>query len=206
MTLSLLLTGCTYILGWNDGLKANLSRNPEPISFKNLLKPTITPTPTQKNTQSTSQAKSTQNSSAWGKTVKIDEHTSASRFAADDHMSTPSELFAAMNAYRSAHGVQTVSSNGTLCSIAQNRANEQVANGSLDSHAGFPKYAHSQTEFNDMAEVLFGGIQPVSGVHVVEWGWDTSLTGHKEAIQNPKWTHGCAGIAGYYAVFIFGSN
>ena len=57
-----------------------------------------------------------------------------------------------------------------------------------------------------MGEVIFGGGQPVSGVHIVEWGWDQSLTGHKEAISDPKWSDGCAGIAGYFAVYVFGKR
>lgn len=192
----------------NDLPETNLAVVSTPSPYKNQLEPTITSTPHPMQGKSLSKIPPSNSSQSdeWGKTVKLDEHTSASRFAPDDHMSTSPELFSAMNAYRSSHGVQQVNSNGTLCSIAQSRASEQVANGGLDSHAGFSKYAHSQTEFNNMSEVLFGGTQPVSGVHVVEWGWDTSVTGHREAISNPNWTHGCAGIAGYFAVFIFGTN
>lgn len=125
---------------------------------------------------------------------------------ADPSMSTADELFSAMNDYRKSHAVQQVNKNDLLCSIAQNRANEQLANGKLDGHLGFGKYAKDQTEFSQMGEVLFGGVQPQYGVHIVEYGWDRSLTGHKEAIQDPSWNYGCGGIAGYYAVFIFGTK
>jgi hypothetical protein len=137
---------------------------------------------------------------------KVDDQVTKIALPPDPRMSTPDELFEAMNNYRRAHNVQTLTKNDLLCSIAQNRANEQLANGGLDGHAGFDKYAENQNEFPRMGEVLFGGVQPQYGVHIVEYGWDRSLTGHKEAIQNPSWNHGCGGIAGYYAVFIFGSK
>ena len=137
---------------------------------------------------------------------KVDDHITKISLPPDPRMSTSEELFIAMNDYRKAHGVQALTKNDSLCSIAQNRANEQLANGDLDNHAGFDKYAQNQEEFYRMGEVLFGGAQPQYGVHIIEYGWDRSLTGHKEAIQNPAWNHGCGGIAGYFAVFIFGSK
>ena len=124
----------------------------------------------------------------------------------DDHMSTPEELFNAVNAYRRSQALPELQSNGTLCSIAQNRAKELQELGKLDNHAGMDKYAHGQQEFDSMSEVLYGGVQPQSGTHIVEWGWDRSLTGHRDALQNRSYTHGCAGIAGYFAVFIFGGG
>ncbi|MEK9176286.1 MAG: hypothetical protein AAB520_02465 [Patescibacteria group bacterium] len=138
--------------------------------------------------------------------VKVDDHITKISLPSDSSMSTPDELFNAMNSYRGAHGVSILLKSDTLCSIAQKRADEQLVNGDLDNHAGFSKYAEGQNEFSRMGEVLFGGAQPQYGVHIVEYGWDRSLTGHKEAIQDPSWQYGCAGIAGYYAVFIFGTH
>ena len=137
---------------------------------------------------------------------KVDEHVTKISIPRDPRMSTADELFSAMNDYRRAHNIPTIAKNDLLCSIAQNRANEQLANEDLDNHAGFDKYAQNQDEFSRMGEVLFGGGQPQYGVHIIEYGWDRSLTGHKEAIQNPVWTHGCGGVAGYFAVFIFASK
>jgi uncharacterized protein YkwD len=142
----------------------------------------------------------------WGKEVKLDNNTSASRFAPDDHMSTVSELNQAMNNYRQNLGLPMLNFDTVLCNIAQQRANELQALGKLDNHAGFSDFAHNQQSFNSIAEVLFGGVEQVSGVHIVEWGWAQSLTGHKEAIDDPNWHDGCAGIAGYFAVFEFGSR
>ncbi len=137
---------------------------------------------------------------------KVNDQVTKVALPPDPRMSTSDELFEAMNNYRKAHSVQTLTKNDLLCSIAQNRANEQLANGELDGHAGFEKYAKDQNEFSTMGEVLFGGAQPQYGVHIIEYGWDRSLTGHKEAIQDPSWQYGCGGIAGYFAVFIFGSK
>lgn len=137
---------------------------------------------------------------------KVDEHLTKIALPPDSRMSTADELFEAMNNYRIAHSVQILQKSDLLCSIAQNRASEQVANGGLDGHAGFEKYAEDQQEFSTMGEVLFGGAQPQYGVHIVEYGWDRSLTGHKEEIQNPSWQYGCGAVAGYFAVFIFVSK
>lgn len=137
---------------------------------------------------------------------KVDEHLTKIALPPDPRMSNADELFEAMNNYRKAHNVQIIQKSDLLCGIAKNRADEQLANGKLDGHAGFEKYAKDQQEFSTMGEVLFGGVQPQYGVHIVEYGWDRSLTGHKEAIQDPSWNHGCGDIAGYFAVFIFGTR
>lgn len=135
---------------------------------------------------------------------KVDEHTTVTWLPPDDRMSTAEELFTAVNNYRRTHGIAEVARNDTLCSIAQKRADEQQALGTIDGHAGFAKYAQEQREFSYLTEVLFGGQQPQSGVHIVEYGWDQSLTGHREAIQDRSMSHGCGGVAGYFAAFIFG--
>lgn len=136
---------------------------------------------------------------------KVDEHVTEFSVPTNDQMSTRSELFDAVNSYRRSHNLTTLTSNTTICDIAQKRAEEQTANGGLDNHAGFNKYGQSQNEFSHLGEVLYGG-QPLSGVHIVEFGWDRSLTGHKEALQNPDWQIGCGGISGYYAAFVFANN
>lgn len=137
---------------------------------------------------------------------KVNEHETALSMPPDPRMSTQDELFDAINQYRKANGINEVQKSDALCTIAQKRADEQLANGALDDHAGFDKYVNGQNEFSTMGEVLFGGNQPEYGVHIVEFGWARSLTGHREAIRDTNWQYGCGGIAGYYAVFIFGTH
>lgn len=124
----------------------------------------------------------------------------------DDHMSTSDELFIAVNNYRISHNIGTLIKHGTLCGIAEARANEQLALGDLDDHNGFGKYVDAQRDFRYVQELLFGGKKPISGVHIVEYGWDRSLTGHQDGLQDRTMTYGCAGIAGYFAVLIMGGN
>ncbi len=140
------------------------------------------------------------------KREKVDEHTTVTWLPPDDRMATPEELFLAVNSYRRTHEVAEVAKSDTLCTIAQKRADEQRALGKIDGHAGFAKYAQEQREFSYVTEVLFGSDQPQSGVHIVEYGWDQSLTGHREAIQDRSMTHGCGGVAGSFAAFIFGTR
>jgi|GEM_PF-2523457 len=136
---------------------------------------------------------------------KVDEHMTEFSVPVNDTMASKQELFDAVNSYRRSHNLNTLTSNSTICDIAQKRAQEQLDNGALDNHAGFGKYGESQNEFSHLGEVLYGG-QPLSGVHIVEFGWDRSLTGHREALQNPSWQIGCGGIAGVFAAFVFANN
>lgn len=169
----------------------------------------LSPTPTIRVQVTISQnekyAKSNSNQK-YGETIKFDDKTSLGRFASDANMSTSSELQEAMNTFRKSHGLPTLNPHPTLCRIAQVRANQLVKHGSLDYHAGFSDLAHSQPDFDSMAEVIFGGVNKVSGIHIVEWGWAQSLTGHKETISDPIYHDGCASVAGLFAVFVFGSN
>lgn len=139
---------------------------------------------------------------------KIDEKTTRCNNAPDSRMSTPEELFQAVNQYRIIHNLNPVQKDDTLCYIAQSRANEMQKVGQLDEHEGLKKYFDEQEVIQNIGEVMYGSSdgpgQPILGVHIVEWGWDRSVTGHKEALQDSKWQYGCAGIAGYIAVFEFG--
>lgn len=121
-----------------------------------------------------------------------------------DHIATVGELFAAVNEYRGKRNLPILKTNSFLCDIAEKRAREVLALGDLD-HSGLSKYTESQHEFSLMGEILFTSPYPQSGAHIVEMGWDKSTTGHKEELQNPDYTRGCAGISGYYAVFVFGA-
>ena len=165
----------------------------------------LTPTPTSKPTTKPAVKTNEPTANPW-LVEKIDEKTTDARMPRDERMATADELFTAINNYRTSHGVGSVEKHQTLCNIAQTRANQLLELGELDSHAGMKSLAKSQLDFDNMGEILQGGVQPNLAVHLVEWGWGRSLTGHKESMLDRKWTHGCGGIAGYFSVFIFGSN
>lgn len=211
----ILVLGCISVLVYDYQKLANRSSTPiisTPVSSdasagasltENIGASPIVPVVT------TIQAKkiiqNTQKAVDWSCEV-LDDKTTACAHPADSRMSTSEELFVAVNEYRKAHGIGTLEKNDLLCSIAQNRANEQLSYGSLDSHAGFEKYARNQTDFDAMGEILYGGVQNQLGVHIVEWGWARSQTGHKESLEDRKWQNGCGGVAGLFAVFIFGKR
>lgn len=115
-------------------------------------------------------------------------------------------LLSAVNAFRSKNGLGALSSDSILCSIAQSRANENAALGSLDNHAGFDNYFKGQTEFKGMGENLHWATYSETATEIVENGWAKS-SGHRENMLNSKWQYGCGGQAGtYFAFFIFASK
>lgn len=186
---------------------SSLETTPTPVpSVLPTPKPTKQNLPSNTNMPSTQWKKSSDNWEEQWKVEKIDDITTDSRFPADDRMGTPEELFVAINSYRSAHTISQVQKHDTLCRIAQTRANQLFELGELDQHAGMDSLAHSQQDFDNMGEVISGGTQNELAVHTVEWGWGRSQTGHKESVLNPKWTHGCGGVAGLFSVFVFGKH
>lgn len=114
---------------------------------------------------------------------------------------THGQIFAAINSYRQEHGLLQISQNTTLCSIAQTRAKQQSESGHLN-HDGFDAIAHSQTEFHHIAEILQWFPEQKDATYLVYTGWDGSAP-HRSVMLDSSWTHGCAGVSGYYSVFIF---
>ncbi len=116
------------------------------------------------------------------------------------------DLLSAVNAFRSKNGLGALSSNSTLCSIAQSRVSENATLGQLDNHAGFEKYFKGQAEFKGMGENLHWATYTETPTEIVENGWANS-PGHKTNMLDSKWQYGCGGQAGsYYASFIFATK
>jgi len=116
------------------------------------------------------------------------------------------DLSSAVNAFRSKNGLGALLSDNTLCSIAQNRINENAALGQLDNHAGLDKYFRGQAEFKSMGENLHWATYSETATEIVENGWAKS-PGHLANMLDSKWQYGCGGQAGsYFASFIFGSK
>ena len=81
----------------------------------------------------------------------------------------------------------------------------------LDAHAGFERdgdsgYLFEVTGFNAVAENLAYWPSAEYPNQVIEWGWDTSTEGHREAQLSDEYSHAClAGGDGFY-VAIFARN
>lgn len=196
------------LVGLNLYLDQFLVQNANTVKNELVIAPSLTQAPSLA-TATPSQAAPVVKGQAplpdWSVT-KLDDKTTLLGYPADSRMATSEELFVEMNNYRTSHGVGAVSKHSTLCDIAQKRADELQALGKLDYHAGMDKYAYGQKDFNNLDEIIGGGVQPNLAVHIIEWGWGRSETGHKQAMEKPQWTHGCGGISGYFHVFIFGAN
>ena len=120
--------------------------------------------------------------------------------------SNSQDLLSAVNSFRNKNGLGRLSSSNTLCSIAQNRVNENAALGQLDDHAGFDKYFKGQTEFKGMGENLHWATYRETAEEIIENGWANS-PGHKANMLDSKWQYGCGELAGtYFSSFIFASK
>jgi len=80
----------------------------------------------------------------------------------------------------------------------------------LDSHQGFSVdaqsgYAFDVTQTQKLAENLAYFPNAQTATQIIEWGWDTSTEGHREAQLSNDYSKACLwGEAGFY-VAIFGS-
>src|SRR3989344_4827153 len=112
-------------------------------------------------------------------------------------MATASELNTAQNNYRVNNGLNSLSINGELCTIATERAREVADN---FSHDGFEAAINRHNlQKSAVGENIASG--PLTAVQFVEWSWDKS-PGHRENMLG-DWNEGCAGVYDRFAVFIF---
>lgn len=136
---------------------------------------------------------------------------------------TNEEVFAALNTYRQTHGRVPVSEHPNLCEYAQKRVGDLIAFGGLDAHAGFAK------DFEDLNNLP----QPIkeypgssiaenlayqycknmttndsfiaqTGTALIEWCFDSSTAGHREAQLSPKYSKACVRSGNNMFVVIFG--
>jgi hypothetical protein len=133
------------------------------------------------------------------------------------------ELWQALIQYRQAHQKSDIGRDENLCRYARKRVQEHIDKMKttpqseypnpdkypLDAHAGFSAdastgYAFEVAGKNQLAENLAYWPTAKSPVHVIEWGWDTSTEGHREAQLSTQWSHACiSGNQGFY-VAIYG--
>src|SRR3990167_3191478 len=113
-----------------------------------------------------------------------------------NQMGTASELNVALNNYRVAHGLNALTIDNTLCSMAAERAVEISQN---FSHDGFEAAAERHNLHKSAGENIASG--PLTAVQFVEWSWDKS-PGHRANMLS-EWDEGCGGIFDRFAVYIF---
>lgn len=133
------------------------------------------------------------------------------------------EVWSALAEYRKAHKRTTLEMDENLCIYARKRVDEHVemfANRNkadypnqdkypLDAHEGFKRDGDSGLLFeiakrNLIAENLAYWPSAQYPNHVIEWGWDTSTEGHREAQLSDEYTHGCIADKDGFYVAIFG--
>ncbi|NCN83152.1 MAG: CAP domain-containing protein [Candidatus Pacebacteria bacterium] len=129
----------------------------------------------------------------------------------------------ALNEYRRAHGIPQLIENPLLCQYAQKRVGDLVAFGGLDGHAGFQK---DFSDLNNLPEVIQqypggrigenlayqhcrnmttgDGFVAETATALIEWCFDSSTKGHREAQLNPKFTATCTRHQDGLFVVIFG--
>jgi len=133
------------------------------------------------------------------------------------------ELWQAMTEYRRDHKVPDLTRDENLCTYARKRVQDQLSlyaekkpaesypvptKYPLDAHNGFQKdadngFVFEVTKRSMVAENLAYWPTATFAVHVIEWGWDTSTEGHKEAQLSTEYTAGClSGKQGFFvAIF-----
>lgn len=133
------------------------------------------------------------------------------------------EVLQALNDYRQAHGRSVLKTDEHLCTYAEKRAQDLERNGGLDNHAGFradfedpenPPAAIAAYDGYTFGENLAQqhcknmttgeGFVAETGTALIEWCFDSSTAGHREAQLSTEYTHACVRHrAGMYVV-IFG--
>lgn len=128
-----------------------------------------------------------------------------------------------LNQYRSDHTVAQLVENQLLCQYAQKRVGDLVAYGGLDNHEGFKRDTADLTNLPDALQQYSGGVigENLAYQHcrnmttgdsfiastpqqLIEWCFDSSTKGHREAQLNPNFTAACIRHSQGYFVVIFG--
>ncbi|MCA9369429.1 hypothetical protein KC721_03955, partial [Candidatus Woesebacteria bacterium] len=130
----------------------------------------------------------------------------------------------ALNAYRATHGVHELNLNSNLCTYAEKRANDLIAHGGLDNHAGF--IADFDAEEPPVGIADYGGgsfgenlasqycVNGTTGetifaehpTQLIEWCFDSSQKGHREAQLSKEYQDVCVRHGNNMYVVIFGHH
>lgn len=133
------------------------------------------------------------------------------------------EVINALNSYRLAHGVAPLQTHPNLCTYAEKRVGDLIAFGGLDNHEGF-KRDFENTEnlpqsIKDYSGTSIGenlahqycknmttgeSFVAQTGTALIEWCFDSSTKGHREAQLNPDFKNVCVKHGEKMYVVIFG--
>ncbi|MBU0974884.1 hypothetical protein KKD03_04245 [Patescibacteria group bacterium] len=133
------------------------------------------------------------------------------------------EIVDALNSYRLVHDVRTLNIDQNLCQYASKRVQDLIVFGSLDEHAGFKKDFDDQDNLpepirnysgTEIAENLAhqycknmttgDSFIAETGTSIIEWCFDSSTKGHKEAQLNNDYENVCVRHGEHMYVVIFG--
>ncbi|MBP7700486.1 hypothetical protein KA111_00305 [Candidatus Woesebacteria bacterium] len=134
------------------------------------------------------------------------------------------EVIDALNNYRLVHNVRTLNVDENLCRYAEKRVRDLVLFGGLDGHSGFTKDFEDQGNLpgpiksyngNQVAENLAhqycrnmttgDSFVAETGTAIIEWCFDSSTKGHREAQLNPEYENVCVRHGNNMYVVIFGN-
>jgi uncharacterized protein YkwD len=138
---------------------------------------------------------------------------------------TNKEVFDALNSYRDSHTVHKLTQDEDLCKYAEKRVQDLVKLGSLDNHEGFKKdFENYETlpqsikdykgeniaenlAFQNCKNMTTGdGFIAESGASIIEWCFDSSTAGHREAQLSRELNHACVRNQNGFFVVIFGKK
>lgn len=133
------------------------------------------------------------------------------------------DVLRAINSYRAAHAVHGLLTDNNLCEYAEKRVQDLVANGGLDNHEGFKKDFENYDNLPEPIKRYSGAgmgenlayqycknmttgesFIAQTGTALIEWCFDSSTAGHREAQLNPRFNAACVRNQNGYFVVIFG--
>lgn len=137
---------------------------------------------------------------------------------------TEDQLWNALQTYRRSQGRSDLQKDENICRYARKRVQDHLDLLSkhldaaaypvpekypLDGHQGFKNDGDSGllfeiTQKTQLAENLAYWPNAQDPIHVIEWGWDSSTEGHREAQLSNDWTSACIAEQNGFYVAIFG--
>lgn len=133
------------------------------------------------------------------------------------------EVVSALNNYRHTHNVRPLNINPNLCQYAEKRVQDLIKFGGLDAHEGFKKDFENKDNLPDPIKNYDGGtiaenlahqhcknmttgdsFYAETGTALIEWCFDSSTKGHREAQLNTVYENVCVRHGQNMYVVIFG--